>query len=100
MILTWQAQVNSQDQISFVVVRSLDHQARKNLKLEANSSDEFIAKEWDTEIRKVAAAGNKILLKAMINRRRIAIKKVAKPLLELCWRSWGMGRRHVIDSIY
>ena len=45
---------------AFVVVRSLDDQARKNLKVEANSSDEFIAKEWDTEtFEKVATARNK-----------------------------------------
>ena len=32
---------------AFIVVRTLDDQARRNLKTETNSSDSFVVKEWD-----------------------------------------------------
>ena len=34
---------------AFVIVRSLDDQARRNLVAEANSSKEFVVKDWDDD---------------------------------------------------
>ena len=46
---------------AFIVVRTLDDQARRNLKTETNSSDLFVVKEWDdASFSKVAAEGNAI----------------------------------------
>ncbi len=44
---------------AFVIVRALDDAARRNLKVEANSEDPYIVKNWDMEsFAKVEEAGN------------------------------------------
>ena len=86
----------------FVVVRSLDDQARKNLKVEANSSDEFIAKEWDTEtFEKVAAAGNKIFTEGYDQSKAYSNKESGQtPYWNYVGAAGGWGGAMVIDSIY
>ena len=87
---------------AFVVVRSLDDQARKNLKVESNSSDEFIAKEWDTEsFEKVAAAGNKIFTEGYNQSKAYSNKENGQnPYWNYVGAAGGWGGAMVIDNIY
>jgi hypothetical protein len=86
---------------AFIAVRSLDDEARKNLEAEANSSDDFIVKEWDEEsFGKVADSGNKILPMDMINRKHLAIKKAVKPLAGTMLVQLGDGEAKWLWTIF
>lgn len=86
---------------AFIAVRLLDDEARKNLGAEANSSDNFIVKEWDEEsFGKVAASGNKILPMDMINRKHLAIKKAGKPLTGTMLVRLGDGEAQWLWTIF
>lgn len=87
---------------AFIAVRSLDDEARKNLEAEANSSDDFIVKEWDEEsFGKVAASGNKIFTDGYDQSKAFSNKESGQTSYwNYVGAAGGWGGAMVVDNIY
>ena len=87
---------------AFIAVRSLDDEARKNLEAEANSSDDFIVKEWDKEsFDKVAASGNKIFTDGYDQSKAFSNKESGQTSYwNYVGAAGGWGGAMVVDNIY
>lgn len=87
---------------AFIAVRSLDDEARKNLEVEANSSDDFIVKEWDEEsFGKVAASGNKIFTDGYDQSKAFSNKESGQTSYwNYVGAAGGWGGAMVVDNIY
>lgn len=87
---------------AFIVVRSLDDQARRNLKTETNSSDPFIVKKWDeTSFSQIAAAGNAIFAAGYDQSKAYGNKESGQtPYWNFVGAAGGWGGAMVEDNIY
>ena len=87
---------------AFIAVRTLDDQARKNLKAEASSSDPFKVKKWDDEsFKKVAAAGNTIFSKGYDQSKAFSNTESGQTTYwNYVGAAGGWGGAMVVDNIY
>ena len=87
---------------AFIAVRSLDDQARRNLKAEANSSDPFAVKEWDNEsFDKVAASGNTVFTTGYDQSKAFSNTESGQtPYWNYVGAAGGWGGAMVVDNIY
>ena len=87
---------------AFVVVRSLDDSARRNLVTEVNSAKPFSVKNWDKEsFEKVAAAGNDIFSKGYDQSKAYSNKESGQtPFMNYVGAAGGWGGAMVEDNIY
>jgi hypothetical protein len=87
---------------AFIVVRTLDDQARRNLKTETNSSDPFVVKKWDNaSFSKVAAAGNAIFAAGYDQSKAYGNKESGQtPYWNFVGAAGGWGGAMVQDNIY
>lgn len=87
---------------AFIAVRSLDDQARRNLKAEANSSDPFAVKEWDNEsFDKVAASGNTVFTTGYEQSKAFSNTESGQtPYWNYVGAAGGWGGAMVVDNIY
>ena len=87
---------------AFVIVRSLDDQARRNLVAEANSSKPFVVKKWDQDsFNKVAEAGNKIFSNGYDQSKAYSNKESGQtPYMNFVGAAGGWGGAMVQDNIY
>ena len=87
---------------AFVIVRSLDDSARRNLIAEANSTKPFSVKNWDEEsFEKVAAAGNEIFSKGYDQSKAYSNKESGQtPFMNYVGAAGGWGGAMVQDNIY
>lgn len=87
---------------AFVVVRSLDDNARRNLVTEVNSATPFSVKNWDKEsFEKVAAEGNDIFSKGYDQSKAYSNKESGQtPFMNYVGAAGGWGGAMVEDNIY
>ena len=87
---------------AFVIVRSLDDQARRNLVAEANSSKEFVVKDWDDDsFSKIAEAGNKIFSNGYDQSKAYSnIESGQTSYMNFVGAAGGWGGAMVQDNIY
>ena len=87
---------------AFVVVRSLDDVARRNLVTEVNSAKPFRVKNWDQEsFEEVAAAGNNIFSKGYDQSKAYSnIESGQTPFMNYVGAAGGWGGAMVEDNIY
>ena len=87
---------------AFIVVRTLDDNARRNLKTETNSSDPFVVKKWDdASFKKVAAAGNTIFTNGYDQSKAYGNKESGQtPYWNFVGAAGGWGGAMVQDNIY
>ncbi len=87
---------------AFVIVRSLDDQARRNIKAEFNSSKPFMVKNWDKEsFSKVAEAGNKAFSNGYDQSKAFSNKESGQtPYMNYVGAAGGWGGAMVEDNIY
>ena len=87
---------------AFIVVRTLDDQARRNLKTETNSSDLFVVKEWDdASFGKVAAEGNAIFAAGYDQSKAYGNQESGQtPYWNFVGAAGGWGGAMVQDNIY
>lgn len=87
---------------AFVIVRSLDDKARRNLVAEPNSSKPFIVKDWDNaSFEKVAASGNKIFSNGYDQSKAYSNKESGQtPYMNFVGAAGGWGGAMVQDNIY
>ena len=87
---------------AFVVVRSLDDNARRNLVTEVNSATPFNVKNWDKEsFEKVAAEGNDIFSKGYDQSKAYSNKESGQtPFMNFVGAAGGWGGAMVEDNIY
>ena len=87
---------------AFVVVRSLDDNARRNLVTEVNSAAPFRVKNWDKEsFEKVAAEGNDIFSKGYDQSKAYSNKESGQtPFMNYVGAAGGWGGAMVEDNIY
>ena len=87
---------------AFVIVRSLDDNARRNLVAEASSAQPFSVKSWDDEsFEKVAAAGNEIFSKGYDQSKAYSNEESGQtPFMNYVGAAGGWGGAMVQDNIY
>lgn len=87
---------------AFVVVRSLDDNARRNLVTEVNSAKPFSVKSWDEEsFARVAAAGNDIFSKGYDQSKAYSNKESGQTaFMNYVGAAGGWGGAMVEDNIY
>ena len=87
---------------AFIVVRSLDDNARRNLVTEVNSATPFSVKNWDEEsFANVAAAGNDIFSKGYDQSKAYSNKESGQtPFMNYVGAAGGWGGAMVEDNIY
>jgi len=87
---------------AFVIVRSLDDKARRNLVAEANSAKAFNVKDWDTDsFSKVAEAGNKIFSNGYDQSKAYSNKESGQTsYMNFVGAAGGWGGAMVQDNIY
>ena len=87
---------------AFVIVRSLDDSARRNLVAEASSAQPFSVKSWDDEsFEKVAAAGNEIFSKGYDQSKAYSNEESGQtPFMNYVGAAGGWGGAMVQDNIY
>ena len=87
---------------AFVVVRSLDDVARRNLVTKVNSAKPFRVKNWDQEsFEEVAAAGNNIFSKGYDQSKAYSNKESGQtPFMNYVGAAGGWGGAMVEDNIY
>ena len=87
---------------AFIVVRTLDDNARRDLKTETNSSDQFVVKNWDNaSFEKVAAAGNAIFAAGYDQSKAYGNKERGQtPYWNFVGAAGGWGGAMVQDNIY
>ena len=87
---------------AFIAVRTLDDKARRNLQADTNSSDPFIAKEWDKEsFDKVAASGNSIFSSGYDQSKAFSNTESGQTSYwNFVGAAGGWGGAMVVDNIY
>ena len=87
---------------AFVVVRSLDDNARRNLVSEVNSAKPFSVKNWDDEsFEQVAAAGNNIFSKGYDQSKAYSNKESGQTaFMNYVGAAGGWGGAMVQDNVY
>ena len=87
---------------AFVIVRSLDDEARRNLVAETNSSKQFVVKNWDdNSFKKVAEAGNKIFSNGYDQSKAYSNKESGQTsYMNFVGAAGGWGGAMVQDNIY
>lgn len=87
---------------AFVIVRSLEDSARRNLIAEASSAKPFSVKNWDDEsFENVAAAGNEIFSKGYDQSKAYSNKESGQtPFMNYVGAAGGWGGAMIQDNIY
>ena len=87
---------------AFVIVRSLDDKARRNLVAETNSSKPFFVKNWDdNSFKKVAESGNKIFSNGYDQSKAYSNKESGQTsYMNFVGAAGGWGGAMVQDNIY
>ena len=87
---------------AFVIVRSLDDEARRNLVAETNSSKQFVVKNWDNNtFAKVAESGNKIFSNGYDQSKAYSNKESGQTsYMNFVGAAGGWGGAMVQDNIY
>ncbi len=87
---------------AFVIVRSLDDEARRNLVAETNSSKQFVVKNWDNNsFAKVAESGGKIFSNAYDQSKAYSNKESGQTsYMNFVGAAGGWGGAMVQDNIY
>lgn len=87
---------------AFVIVRSLDDEARRNLVAETNSSKQFVVKNWDkNSFAKVAESGNKIFSNGYDQSKAYSNRESGQTsYMNFVGAAGGWGGAMVQDNIY
>lgn len=87
---------------AFVIVRSLDDEARRNLVAETNSSKQFVVKNWDNKsFAKVAESGNKIFSNGYDQSKAYSNRESGQTsYMNFVGAAGGWGGAMVQDNIY
>lgn len=86
----------------FVIVRTLEDDARKNLLIEAKSNKPFVMKEWDMEsFKKLEDEGNAVFVKGYDQSKAFGSKETGQTTyMNFIGAAGGWGGAMVVDNIY
>ncbi len=86
----------------FVIVRTLEDEARRNLLIEAKSSKPFVMKEWDMEsFKKLEAEGNAVFVEGYDQSKAFGSKETGQTMyMNYIGAAGGWGGAMVEDVIY